>query len=467
MPLPHRERHHTLPGTPPDRSRAVLTRNIHKIAFANSLATARTDAITPIKTNPCLISNQDGQKSAPSSQGPSTNGTPYFTPPSSFSPLSPGATLPDVGPSFRPQFGSILNGVAAPPVPGTAQGHQSGPVVISSSMPAAEIIQHLINSGCSNVTEKLDLGRCGEHPIRGGGFGDIYQGVLIGGAKVAIKCPRLFLQNDEPGGKILKDIAQEIYVWSKLRHPNILELIGLSTFHGQISIVSLWMENGTLTEYISKNQEADRFQLCTQVSAGLAYLHGSEVIRVLYYVKANVFISGSGVAKLADFGNTVLKSTIKFTENTGGLRISVRWAAPELLNDGGKYTKEADIYALGMANILCESMHIRDSFPALNLGGHKEAVAGKMPFGDNSESVVLGIVLQGRTLERPRELDLMEETKAEKLWEIMSQCWTHTVANRPSASQVKHMLEGVEKCQVREAHAHESIASTTASTPDP
>ncbi|KAG8691254.1 hypothetical protein FRC08_010221, partial [Ceratobasidium sp. 394] len=126
---------------------------------------------------------------------------------------------------------------------------------------AAEVIRHLINSGCPDVTDKLDLGQCGTHPIAGGGFGDIYQGVLVGGTKVAIKCPKLFLRNNNQGNKILKATAREIYAWSKLRHPNILELIGFSTFRGQISIVSSWMENGPLPEYVSKHTEADRFQL--------------------------------------------------------------------------------------------------------------------------------------------------------------------------------------------------------------
>jgi hypothetical protein len=54
------------------------------------------------------------------------------------------------------------------------------------------------------MTEKLDLEACGRHPISGGGFGDIYRGTLIGGARVAIKCARLYLQQDDEGHKVLK-----------------------------------------------------------------------------------------------------------------------------------------------------------------------------------------------------------------------------------------------------------------------
>ncbi|KAG8779063.1 hypothetical protein FRC12_024664 [Ceratobasidium sp. 428] len=307
----------------------------------------------------------------------------------------------------------------------------------------AEIIPLLIKNGCSDVTDRLDLSQCSARPVAGGGFGDIYQGVLVGGEKVAIKCPRLFLNEDEPGKKVLKNIAREIYAWSKLRHPNVLELIGLSTFRGQISIVSSWMENGTLPGYISKYPDVDRFELCAQLSAGLAYLHKSETIHG--DVKgANVLLSEFGVAKLADFGNTVIKRhTLEFTSSTGGARISIRWTAPELLRDEERYTKEADIYALGMTFL--------------------ETILGKIPFPGKSEQAVLASVMLGRTPGRPSELDAMEKNKADALWRTMSRCWSHTVANRPTAAEVEQNLERA----TRQPCVPESIASTAASIAAP
>ncbi|KAG8714121.1 hypothetical protein FRC08_012336 [Ceratobasidium sp. 394] len=203
-------------------------------------------------------------------------------------------------------------------------------IMISREMSAPEIIAHLVGSGCADVTQRLDLNRCGNFPIAGGGFGDIYQGALVCGTRVAIKCPRLFLNNDKQGNETLKNVAREIYAWSKLKHPNVLELIGLSTFRGQISMVSAWMENGTLPCFIVANPGVDRYQLCVQVSAGLAYLHESNIVHG-DMKGSNILISDTGIAKLMDFGNAGLKErTLEFTGTTSGSKISLRWAASPL-----------------------------------------------------------------------------------------------------------------------------------------
>ncbi|KAG8739575.1 hypothetical protein FRC10_005435 [Ceratobasidium sp. 414] len=306
---------------------------------------------------------------------------------------------------------------------------------------ASEIIPHLVCSGCADVTGRLDLGRCGSHPIAGGGFGDIYQGALVCGTRVAIKCPRLFLKNDEQGSKILKNVAREIYAWSKLKHPNVLELVGLSMFRGQISIVSAWMENGTLPEYIVANPGVDRYQLCIQISAGLAHLHESDTVHG-DMKGSNVLISDKGIVKLTDFGNAVLKKyTLEFTGTTSGSKISVRWTAPEVLRGESAYTKEADVYALGMT--------------------FYETVTGKTPFSNKVEQAVFVIVLTGKRPERPEELDAMEGDKVDVLWKAMSRCWDHKAVDRPSAFEVEYSLEGVEKNQAQAQSRGNPLVSST------
>ncbi|KAG8698334.1 hypothetical protein FRC08_005993 [Ceratobasidium sp. 394] len=311
-------------------------------------------------------------------------------------------------------------------------------------MPEDEIISHLADRGCSDVSHKLDLSQCETRPIAGGGFGDVHRGTLIGGAKVAIKCPRLFFSPEEHERKILKNMAREIYAWSKLNHPNVLELIGFSNFQNRFSIVSLWMENRTLLAYISKKPEVNRYQLCVQICAGLAYLHDANMVHG--DVKgSNMLISEQGTVKLADFGNTTLKQhTLEFTGSTLGSKISVRWAAPELLSEEIAHTKAADVYAVGMTFL------VRRHSILLLVGLieiYKETVTGKIPFYGRSELAVLSTVLLGKTHERPQQLDKMVESEANALWKAMSRCWARNPADRPSALELKHSLGKVETNQ--------------------
>lgn len=73
-----------------------------------------------------------------------------------------------------------------------------------SWQPASEVIQHLAEHDCPDITNQLDLTQCSTSPITGGGYGDIYSGTLKDGLNVAIKCVRLFFGSDAANSKPLK-----------------------------------------------------------------------------------------------------------------------------------------------------------------------------------------------------------------------------------------------------------------------
>jgi len=105
----------------------------------------------------------------------------------------------------------------------------------------------------------------------------VYQGQLRDGLLVAIK--RLRVNMDDPEGKkFRKAAAHELYTWSKAKHPNVLELIGLARFQGQLAMVSPWMDNQSLPVYLSKDPKADKCEMSTQIARGLAYLHEAGIV---------------------------------------------------------------------------------------------------------------------------------------------------------------------------------------------
>jgi len=82
-------------------------------------------------------------------------------------------------------------------------------------------------------------------------------------------------------------------VWKRLRHPNVVPFLGVIS--KPLQLVSEWMPNGTLTNYIRKIPGANRIALVSPFSAagldryrcrpklldvaeGLNYLHASHTI---------------------------------------------------------------------------------------------------------------------------------------------------------------------------------------------
>ncbi|QRV74277.1 Tyrosine kinase catalytic domain protein [Ceratobasidium sp. AG-Ba] len=319
--------------------------------------------------------------------------------------------------------------------PATAAKSEKKINVVSSNMSAPQIIELLIEHGCPDVTDQLQLDRCERNPISGGGFGDVFRGRLATGKRIAIKCPRLHLWQDAATGKSLKRVDREIHAWSCLNHPNILELLGLAQFRGQIAMVSPWMNNGSLLEYINRNPSVDRYTLLLGVSDGVVYLHQNGIVHG--DIKgANVLVSGEGIVKLADLGCTQLKkSTLGFTATTSAPSFSTRWTfkiqrdphnmkAPEVLDESTDLSKEADVYALGM--------------------GYQEVLTGKVPFSDKSDAVVLNtVILKKQIPKRPKSFPSFGSTEADLLWKLMVDSWSHNPVERPNSLTVRNRLRDI------------------------
>jgi hypothetical protein len=50
-------------------------------------------------------------------------------------------------------------------------------------------------------------------------------------------------------------------VWKTFRHPNVLPLLGVAMSKNQFTMVSEWMINGNINEYIKARRDVNRFEL--------------------------------------------------------------------------------------------------------------------------------------------------------------------------------------------------------------
>ena len=50
-------------------------------------------------------------------------------------------------------------------------------------------------------------------------------------------------------------------MWKALQHPNVLPLIGVTMSETQFAMVSDWMSNGNISDYVKAHPEANQLEL--------------------------------------------------------------------------------------------------------------------------------------------------------------------------------------------------------------
>lgn len=61
-------------------------------------------------------------------------------------------------------------------------------------------------------------------------------------------------------------------MWRTLRHPNVLPLLGVTMIDRRFVMVSEWMDNGNINEFLKNNADADRVELVSALSLSLSLL---------------------------------------------------------------------------------------------------------------------------------------------------------------------------------------------------
>ncbi|QRV97879.1 kinase domain protein [Ceratobasidium sp. AG-Ba] len=294
---------------------------------------------------------------------------------------------------------------------------------ISRSMIIDEVMVHLKNHGCKDITDQVDLELAGDYPHAQGGVCDVFKLALkFDSTRVALKVRRVITSEAVID---LKESARELYTWSKCSHPNVMKLLGFAKFRNRIAIVCPWMDCGHLRKYVSQHPEADRWKLSTHISEGLAYLHERGIVHG-DLKGLNVLVSSDGVPVLADFGGATLKdSTLRFTGTTRDNGITPQWAAPELLRGLSGTTTNADIYALGMTIL--------------------ETFTGEIPYPNKSDQVIYEVVIARRQLPvRPNDIMIPEDDHGNRLWDLLMHCWSYEPEDRPSAPEVVKALKAIQ-----------------------
>jgi LIM domain kinase 1 len=144
---------------------------------------------------------------------------------------------------------------------------------------------------------KKDLEIDFENILGKGSFGNVYKGKWFG-TEVAIK--EMIEIEDE---NIIKLISREISILRNVRHPNIIQFIGICRCDYGFFIITELIEGGDLRRLLKSDKNLswkDIIKIAIDICSAMNYLHAREFLHRDLKSK-NILIENSYKAKLCDF----------------------------------------------------------------------------------------------------------------------------------------------------------------------
>ncbi|KAG8948950.1 hypothetical protein FRC04_009151 [Tulasnella sp. 424] len=256
-------------------------------------------------------------------------------------------------------------------------------------------------------------------PRWSGGFADVFVASHPKLGSLALKRPRGACL---PGSMEYRHLEKEVAIWQGLIHPNVLLFIGMCEKDGAVYIVTPFLHNGTVPQYISNNPDANRAAFIRDLAKGLRYLHQRGIVHG--DIKGNNLLVSSSVPVegiVADFGLAKLADTSTVSSQQGAG--TPRWQSPELMY-GAPRSFQSDVYAFGMTVY--------------------EIISGKVPFDD---APYYAIFFKVHNQERPVPTPLVSPSGYDytREWDVAQTAWDHDPQFRPSMERILQILEPPKK----------------------
>ncbi|GAA0151640.1 hypothetical protein LIER_37324 [Lithospermum erythrorhizon] len=186
-----------------------------------------------------------------------------------------------------------------------------------------------------------------ERKLGQGGFGGVYKGYRVDqDIPIAVK---KFSSGSKQGKK---EYITEIKVISRLRHKNLVQLIGWCHEQGEFLLVYEFMPNGSLDAHLFGKKNAlewsSRYKITRGLASSILYLHEEWEQCVIHrdIKPSNIMLDSNFIAKLGDFGLARLVDH-ELGLQTTGLAGTSGYLAPECISTG-KSSKESDVYSFGV-----------------------------------------------------------------------------------------------------------------------
>ncbi|XP_055801268.1 protein STRUBBELIG-RECEPTOR FAMILY 3-like isoform X2 [Solanum dulcamara] len=213
-----------------------------------------------------------------------------------------------------------------------------------------------------------------------GMLGSVYRVELPNGKLLAVKKLDKRVCDQQKDDEFL-DLVNNI---DRIRHANVVELMGYCAEHGQRLLVYEYCSNGTLQDALhSDNEFKDQLSWTTRVrmalgaARALEYLHEVCEPPIIHrnFKSANLLLDDELAVHVSDCGLAPLISSGAVSQLSGQLLTTYGYGAPEF--ELGIYTSQSDVYSFGV--VMLELITGRMSYDRTRSRGEQFLVRWAIP----------------------------------------------------------------------------------------
>ncbi|KAG9338381.1 hypothetical protein JZ751_025785 [Albula glossodonta] len=227
------------------------------------------------------------------------------------------------------------------------------------------------------------------------------------------------------------DFLKEIKIMSRLKDPNIVRLLGVCMSSDPLCMITEYMENGDLNQFLSRHGPDEQgstptvsysnlHHMATQIASGMKYLSSLNFVHRDLATR-NCLVGKKYTIKIADFGMSRNLYSGDYYRIQGRAVLPIRWMSWESILLG-KFTTASDVWAFGVT--LWETM----------------TFCKEQPYSQLSDEQV--IENTGEFFRDQRRQIYLPQPPAcpDAVYSLMLSCWHRSVKERPSFQEIHRKL---------------------------
>uniref|UniRef100_A0A674J5H5 Epithelial discoidin domain-containing receptor 1 n=1 Tax=Terrapene triunguis TaxID=2587831 RepID=A0A674J5H5_9SAUR len=227
------------------------------------------------------------------------------------------------------------------------------------------------------------------------------------------------------------DFLKEVKIMSRLKDPNIVRLLGVCVRDDPLCMITEYMENGDLNQFLTSHELEDKLggstsdlpplvHVAAQIASGMKFLASLNFVHRDLATR-NCLVGEGFTIKIADFGMSRNLYSGDYYRIQGRAVLPIRWMAWECILMG-KFTTASDVWAFGVT--LWEVLMLCQEQPYSELTDEQVIENAGQFFRDQGEQIYLS---------RPPACPLA-------LYEVMLRCWVRESKDRPSFQHIHRFL---------------------------